>query len=438
MRFNLVQNHSLSHPFQFPMSRLLSTTITTARHSLPPRRLFSNTRPHSSPSNLTATRRETLLSISTIPISTTTTTSTAAASSSSSSSPSPQLPTIPPPPPPSLETDIKGIQRLAFQPQGWNTYQWKRTATNEEYNINWTSMGSSGPPVLLIHGFGASVYHYRYNIPELAKYCRVYAVDCLGFGFSDKPLVEYNGYNLWTEQIADFIKDIMMVNGRDSSSTINSNNKERVILVGNSLGGYNALSTAAKHPELVKAVCLLNAAGRFEDNPSIEEEPIATEEQQAFWKQGVEAVTSYLKRAVIGATFYWTKTPVRISQVLKQVYYNDEHIDDDLVRSISEPADNPNAPEVFYRIITANGKPLNKLLDQIKVNNSSRSGGGEGKQGVYLLWGSEDPWCVPAQATRIQKYFPEAERTDILSGHCPHDDTPELVNENLKKWIQKV
>jgi len=408
---------------------------TTSRHFLLPRRPFSNARPQLPPFNLTATRRrETLLSISTIPIFTT----TATASSPSSPSP-PQLLTIPSSPPPSLETDSKGIQRLAFQPQGWNTYQWKRTAaTNEEYSINWTSMGSSGPPILLIHGFGASLYHYRYNIPELAKYCRVYALDCLGFGFSDKPLVEYNGYDLWTEQIADFIKDVMMVKEGDNNTT-----KERVILVGNSLGGYNALAAAAKHPELVKAVCLLNAAGRFEDNNnnlSIEgdEQPIATEEQQAFWKQGVEAVTSYLKRAVIGATFYWTKTPVRISQVLKQVYYNDGHIDDDLVRSISLPADNPNAPEVFYRIITARGKPLNKLLDQIKENNNNNSSGGEGKQGVYLLWGSEDPWCVPAQATRIQKYFPEAERTDILSGHCPHDDTPELVNENLKKWIQTV
>ncbi len=32
--------------------------------------------------------------------------------------------------------------------------------------------------------------------------CRVYALDCLGFGWSSKPLVDYKGYNLWEEQIA--------------------------------------------------------------------------------------------------------------------------------------------------------------------------------------------------------------------------------------------
>lgn len=44
------------------------------------------------------------------------------------------------------------------------------------------------PPILLIHGFGASVGHFRKNFPALvgAGY-RVYAIDLLGFGASDKP-----------------------------------------------------------------------------------------------------------------------------------------------------------------------------------------------------------------------------------------------------------
>ena len=38
-----------------------------------------------------------------------------------------------------------------------------------------------------------------------------------------------------------------------------------VVLVGNSLGGYASLATAVEHPDIVRAVALLNAAGRFED-----------------------------------------------------------------------------------------------------------------------------------------------------------------------------
>ena len=48
----------------------------------------------------------------------------------------------------------------------------------------------------------------RYTIPELAKTHRVFAVDLLGFGWSDKPLVEYSKYEVWPEQLAAFVKEV--------------------------------------------------------------------------------------------------------------------------------------------------------------------------------------------------------------------------------------
>ena len=58
------------------------------------------------------------------------------------------------------------------------------------------------------------------------------------------------------------------------------------------------------------------------------------------------------KRVVVGASFYYTKQPLRIRQVLRAVYVNHAQVDDDLVDSIQLPSEDPNAPEVFYRIIT--------------------------------------------------------------------------------------
>ena len=97
--------------------------------------------------------------------------------------------------------------------------------------------GNSGPPIVLVHGFGASAYHWRYNIIELAKKHRVFAVDLLGFGWSDKALVDYS-QTIWSDQIAAFIKEVV--------------DDGPVVLAGNSLGGYNSLATAARFPELVK------------------------------------------------------------------------------------------------------------------------------------------------------------------------------------------
>lgn len=57
----------------------------------------------------------------------------------------------------------------------------------------------------------------RYNIPELAKSHKVYALDLLGFGWSDKALVEYDAM-IWRDQVTDFLKEIV---------------KEPAVLVGN-------------------------------------------------------------------------------------------------------------------------------------------------------------------------------------------------------------
>eukprot|EP01023_Acetabularia_acetabulum_P056831 TRINITY_DN65990_c0_g1_i1.p1 TRINITY_DN65990_c0_g1~~TRINITY_DN65990_c0_g1_i1.p1 ORF type:complete len:142 (+),score=9.02 TRINITY_DN65990_c0_g1_i1:180-605(+) len=58
----------------------------------------------------------------------------------------------------------------------------------DQYKIRYSTAGC-GEPVLLIHGFGASIGHYRKIFTELSKDHKVYALDLLGFGASDKPTV---------------------------------------------------------------------------------------------------------------------------------------------------------------------------------------------------------------------------------------------------------
>ncbi len=87
----------------------------------------------------------------------------------------------------------------------------------------------SGPPLLLIHGFGASTFTWRHVAPDLARDHRVIAVDLKGFGQSDKPFDErYSAYDQ-AELLAQLIEDKDL---RD------------LTLVGHSFGGGIALLLA--------------------------------------------------------------------------------------------------------------------------------------------------------------------------------------------------
>jgi pimeloyl-ACP methyl ester carboxylesterase len=65
-------------------------------------------------------------------------------------------------------------------------------------------------PLLLIHSFGpgASSYEWRKNIDALSEQFRVYSIDLLGFGLSDRPAIDYTP-ETFTDLLHDFIKEVI-------------------------------------------------------------------------------------------------------------------------------------------------------------------------------------------------------------------------------------
>jgi len=307
--------------------------------------------------------------------------------------------------------------KLPWQSQGYSTWLWNG------YKINYVELGggeasgsSHKQPLLLIHGFGASAYHWRYNIPFLARKYHVYAIDMVGFGLSDKPIIDYSA-ELWRDQVLSFIEEVVM---RDRQM----DDRVPCVVAGNSLGGFTALYASsterAVSNKLIGGCILLNAAGRFRsDEPPTEREP------QPRW---VATLQSFFQRLVIGMSFIYTKQPQRIAQVLRQVYPVDpRNVDDELVESIQYPAQNENAAEVFYRVIAKNGNGppvfVDDLLRTLRVP-------------LLLLWGVKDPWIRPQAAEKIQSLFPDALRVDVDAGHCPHDEAPQACNVAIDEFMQ--
>ncbi|KAJ7944261.1 putative Alpha/beta hydrolase [Quillaja saponaria] len=297
---------------------------------------------------------------------------------------------------------VQGIQRLPYKQEGYNYWTWRG------HKIHYIVQGE-GSPVVLIHGFGASAFHWRYNIPELAKRNKVYAIDLLGFGWSDKAIIEYDTM-VWRDQVVDFLKDIV---------------EEPAVLVGNSLGGFTALVAASALPEHVIGVALLNSAGQF-GNTSSE----IKSEETTLQKFILKALKEIFQRVVLGFLFWQAKQPARIESVLKSVYINTSNVDDYLVESITQPAADPNAGEVYYRLMTGFMMTQSKYtLDSVLSKLSCP---------LLLLWGDLDPWVGPAKANRIKEFYPNTSLINLQAGHCPHDEVPELVNRALLDWLSTL
>ncbi len=266
--------------------------------------------------------------------------------------------------------------------------------------IHYVQAGSGVTNLLLVHGFGASTDHWRKNIAQLSKHHRVWAIDLLGFGRSEKPALTYSG-ELWRDQLQDFCQSIIQA---------------PVVVAGNSLGGYAALCFAVDCPELTQGLILLNCAGPFSD------------EQQ---KQGFNLQRAILKLPFVVEIFSFVlfqqmRQRKKIRDVLLKVYKDPTAVTDRLVEEIYRPAFDRGALGVFGAVFKSPpGRPLDVLLGQLA-------------KPLFLLWGEADPWMSASKAQKMQAYYPQADLALVNAGHCPHDECPGEVNALIQAWIEKL
>jgi 2-hydroxy-6-oxonona-2,4-dienedioate hydrolase len=110
--------------------------------------------------------------------------------------------------------------------------------------IQYVDVGT-GPVVVLLHGLGGNSSNWFLNFGALSAKFRVIAPDQIGFGRSDKPLINYR-VGTYVDFLDKFLEGL---------------NVERASLVGNSMGGWIAALYALKYPKRVERIVLADAAG---------------------------------------------------------------------------------------------------------------------------------------------------------------------------------
>jgi 2-hydroxy-6-oxonona-2,4-dienedioate hydrolase len=118
------------------------------------------------------------------------------------------------------------------------------TATIYGVKIHYVEAGS-GPVVVLLHGLGGNSTNWAFNLSALAQKYRVIVPDQIGYGKSDKPVINYR-IATYVDFLDAFLKELKV---------------ERASLVGNSMGGWVAAAYTLAHPERVERLVLVDAAG---------------------------------------------------------------------------------------------------------------------------------------------------------------------------------
>ena len=249
----------------------------------------------------------------------------------------------------------------------------------------WERHGS-GPPVVLIHGFGLNRAMWQWMLPALTPHFSVLTYDLLGHGDSAPPAD--------TPGLAMFSRQLLGLMDRCGI--------ERAALVGFSLGGMIARRAALDHPDRVAALAILNSP---HDRSPAEREAVRKRVRQTEEQGPAANVEPALERWFTPA--FRTETPETIALVRAWITRNDSAV----------------YPQI-YRVLAEGDAEIVEGLERIACP-------------TLVMTGEDDPGNTPAMAQAMAGLIPGA-RLAILPGlrHMALAEAPEAVNAPLCAFLR--
>jgi pimeloyl-ACP methyl ester carboxylesterase len=267
-------------------------------------------------------------------------------------------------------------------------WQWQSPAGS--YAIHYIEKGAGPHHIVLLHGFAAHSFTWRFVIDDLVKAgYHVWSIDLLGSGFSDKPLHLRYHLDLFINQIEAFMQAKQI---------------PQAALIGNSMGGGLALAISIKYPHRVQSLVLIDA--------------LAFPIKLPFY---------FATTRLMGK---WTKPFIgkaMTKQILKQVMYDPQKISEEQIDAYVFPFHTPGGKDAFIKTIqNFNPRDLESLALHFK----------EIKVPLLIIWGEKDSWMPLPYFKRLSQAFPQATTVVIPHcGHIPQEECPVEVNKVLLQFL---
>jgi 2-hydroxy-6-oxonona-2,4-dienedioate hydrolase len=247
-----------------------------------------------------------------------------------------------------------------------------------------------GPPdrkiLILLHGLGASAERWSRVIPALSRDYRVIALDIIGFGYSDKPAVEYT-----MDFFIDFFRSFLDNLGIFKTS-----------IIGSSLGGHIASEFAVRFNQMVEKLILVSPAGMMRKS------------------------SPTLDRYIMAALYPEYQ---RVYDTFREMVYDPNAVNQELLMDFLNRMSLPNAKYAFMSTLLGMryAPSLTGRLSNITAP-------------TLLVWGENDTTIPLAEYANQYNGIPNMEELVVVKkcGHIPPVEKPATFNRIVLRFLMRT
>lgn len=255
-----------------------------------------------------------------------------------------------------------------------------------------------GQPVILIHGFGGSMWQWEHQQQPLSAEFRLITPDLIGSGLSTKPDIEYR-----PEQMLEYFIGFM-----------DALRIRQATLVGNSMGAGLAIGMALTYPDRVSQLVLIDG--------------LPANVRERLTSPSIKRALDTAAPSWLASFGNWLFGGVMIESVLKEIVHDPALLTPAVIERSNR---NRQRPGVI--------PPLMTVRDTLPLWESGFATRiGEIRHPTLILWGEEDRVFPLPTGEDLQRTIKGSALVRIPNaGHIPQWERPDLANRAMIEFLRR-